>query len=67
MKRSSKLCSAVMLGLGALLLTRYVQGVSQQKQQRATKKLAKREVQCWEGEGGALIEPVPRPAARITV
>ena len=60
MKRNSKVCSAVVLGLGALLLTRYVQSVSQQKHKRETKKMAKREVQSWEGEGGALVAPVPR-------
>jgi hypothetical protein len=60
MKRNSRVCSAVVLGLGALLLTRYVHSVSQQKQTRETKKMTKREVQSWEGEGGALVAHVPR-------
>ena len=55
MKNNRKLIGAVLAGVGAWLITRYVQNVNTHRQ-RVTKKFAKDAVQSWEGEGGAIID-----------
>ena len=60
MRGRSQIGSAVMMGLGAWLLSCYVQGAMQRHHGRVTKKLAKEASQSWEGEGGAIIDAKPR-------
>ena len=60
MKGNTRIVGAVVAGLGTLLLANYVQGVSKQKKKHVTRKLAKEAVQSWEGEGGNIIDPLPR-------
>lgn len=60
MKGNTRIVGAVVAGLGTLLLANYVQGINKQKKKHVTKKLAKEAVQAWEGEGGNIIDPVPR-------
>lgn len=61
MKSSSQIFGAVVAGVGASLLTRYILSVQQQQQKRASKQLASDSHQRWDGEGGAIIDAVPRP------
>lgn len=63
MKSNARILGAVMLGVSTWLITSYVQNVMQQQKKRVTKKLTKEAVQAWEGEGGSIIEPAPRPVA----
>ena len=58
MKGNTRIVGAVVAGLSTLLLANYVQSISRQK--HVTKKLAKEAVQSWEGEGGNIIDPLPR-------
>lgn len=62
MKVNSRVVGAVLVGVGTMLLTCCVQGVKQQRK-LVTKKIAKEAVQSWEGEGGTIIDPVPRSTA----
>ena len=61
MKGNTRIVGAVVAGLSTLLLANYVQSISRQK--HVTKKLAKEAVQSWEGEGGNIIDPLPRVVA----
>ena len=63
MKGNTRIVGAVVAGLSTLLLANYVQSISKQKKKHVTKKLAKEAVQAWEGEGGNIIDPLPRPVA----
>lgn len=61
MKGNTRIVGAVVAGLGTMLLANYVQRISKQK--HVTRKLAKEAVQSWEGEGGNIIDPLPRVVA----
>lgn len=63
MKGNTRIVGAVVAGLSTLLLANYVQSINKQKKKHVTKKLAKEAVQAWEGEGGNIIDPLPRPVA----
>ena len=63
MKSNSRIFGVVLMGVGTWLLARYVQSAKQQQQKLVTKKLGRQAVQAWEGEGGNIIDPVPRKAA----
>lgn len=60
MKSNRFIVSAVLAGVSTWLLSNYFQGVSQQRRQLARKKMSKAAVQDWEGEGGSIIDVVPR-------
>ncbi len=60
MKANTRVVGAVVAGLSTLLLANYVQRINKQKTKHVTRKLAKEAVQSWEGEGGNIIDPVPR-------
>ena len=60
MKSNKFLVSAVMAGVSTLLLANYFQGIKQQRRQLAKKTVAKAAVNAGEGEGGAIIDVVPR-------
>ncbi len=62
MKSNSRIVGAVLVGVGAWLLGCYVQSNKKQHKKLAAKTLAKEAVQSWEGEGGTIIDPVPRSA-----
>ena len=62
MKSNRRIVGAVLVGVSTWLLTRYVQGIMKQNKRISTKKLTKDAVQAWEGEGGNIIDPVPRAA-----
>ena len=62
MKSNRRIVGAVLVGVSTWLLTCYVQGVMKQNKRISTKKLTKDAVQAWEGEGGTIIDPVPRAA-----
>ena len=63
MKGNTRIVGAVVAGLSTLLLANYVQSINKQKKKHVTKKLAKEAVQAWEGEGGNIIDPLPRAVA----
>lgn len=63
MNGNSRILGMLLMGVGAGLLTCYVQSVKKHHHRRVNKKLAKVAHQSWEGEGGAIIDPVPRTAA----
>ena len=63
MKSNRRIVGAVLVGVSTWLLTCYVQGVMKQNKKLSTKKLTKEAVQAWEGEGGNIIDPLPRPTA----
>lgn len=65
MKSNSRIFGAVLVGLGTLVLGRYVKNSMHHQKTLANKKLTKQAVQNWEGEGGNLIEAVRRPAAGL--
>ena len=63
MKSNSRIVGAVLVGMGAWLLACYVQSNKKQDKKLAAKTFAKEAVQSWEGEGGTIIDPTPRPVA----
>ena len=60
MKSNARIASAVVIGLGTWFLSCYVKDAAQLRHKRTTKKLTKQAVHAWEGEGGNIIDPVPR-------
>ena len=60
MKSNSRIVGAVLVGMGAWLLGSYVQSNKKQLKKQAAKTFAKEAVQSWEGEGGTIIDPLPR-------
>ena len=60
MTSNRQIFGAVLVGLSSWLLSRYVQGVMTQNKKRVTKKIARDAVHAWEGEGGAIIDAMPR-------
>lgn len=63
MKTNSRIVGAVLMGVGTWVIARYIQSAKQQQQKLATKKIGRQAVQAWEGEGGNIIDPVPRQTA----
>ena len=63
MKGNARIIDLVLVGVGTWLLASYFQSVHRHHHKRVNKKLAKEAHQSWEGEGGAIIDPVPRSAA----
>lgn len=63
MKSNKFIVSAVLAGVSTWLLTNYLQGIRHQRGQVARKKMTKAAVNAWEGEGGSIIDVVPRAAA----
>ncbi len=63
MKANSRILGAVLVGVGTWKTTSYCQGVLKRNHKHATKKLAKEAFQSWEGEGGTIIDPLPRATA----
>lgn len=62
MRSNSRIVGAVLVGLGAWFLGCYVQSNKKQQKKLAAKTFAKEAVQSWEGEGGTIIDPLPRSA-----
>ena len=63
MRSNVRIASAVAIGLGTWFLGCYLKDAAQQRHKRVTKKLTKEAVHAWEGEGGTIIDPVPRSAS----
>jgi uncharacterized membrane protein YbaN (DUF454 family) len=63
MKSNTQIVGAVLAGLCTLVLANHFQSNRKLTKKLVTKKLAKEAVQSWEGEGGALVDPAPRPSA----
>ena len=63
MKSNTQIVGAVLAGIGTLVLANHFHSSRKLNKKLVTKKLAKEAVQSWEGEGGALVEPIPRPPA----
>jgi|APDOM4702015191_1054821.scaffolds.fasta_scaffold889773_1 hypothetical protein len=63
MKGNSRIFGAVLVGVGTLLVTRHFRNAMHARRKLASKKLSKEANQSWEGEGGTIIDPVPRPVA----
>ncbi len=63
MKRNSTIAGLLLAGAGAWLVGCFVQGVMQRNHLLATRKLSKQANNTWEGEGGTIIDPAPRPNA----
>ena len=61
MKSNTQIVGAVLAGIGTLVLANHFHNNRKLGKKLVTKKLAKEAAQSWEGEGGALVEPVPRP------
>ena len=62
MKSNTQIVGAVLVGLSACVLANLFQNHRKLTKKLVTKKLAKEAVQSWEGEGGALVDPLPRIA-----
>lgn len=60
MKNNARIFGAALVGVSTCLLTLYVRSLTKQKKLLDTKILKKEAVQSWEGEGGAIIDHVPR-------
>ena len=60
MKGNTRIIGAVLVGVSTWLLASYFQSVKRHHHKRVNKKLAKEANQSWEGEGGAIIDAVPR-------
>ncbi|MCY7386939.1 MAG: hypothetical protein LH481_02575 [Burkholderiales bacterium] len=60
MKSNKRMVGAVVVGLTTWLLATYFQTGRKHTKKLVTRKLAKEAVQSWEGEGGAIIDPLPR-------
>ena len=63
MKSNSQFVGAVLVGVSTWLLASYFQNAIRRHQKRVSKQLAKEAHQCWEGEGGTIIDAVPRATA----
>ena len=63
MKSNTRIIGAVMVGVSTWLLASYFQSVKRHHHKRVNKQLAKEAQHCWEGEGGTIIDPVPRTTA----
>ena len=61
MNSNTRLMGAVLVGMSACVLANVFHSNRKLSKKLVTKKLAKEAVQSWEGEGGALVEPLPRP------
>lgn len=60
MKSNTRLVGAVLVGMSACVLANLFQSNRKLSKKLTTKKLAKEAVQSWEGEGGNIIDPLPR-------
>lgn len=61
MKRNTRLVGVVLAGISACVLANLIHSNRKLTKKVTTKKLAKEAFQSWEGEGGNIIDPVPRP------
>ena len=63
MKSNTRLVGAVLVGMSACVLANLIHSNRTQNKKVTTKKLAKEAFQSWEGEGGNIIDPLPRPTS----
>lgn len=63
MKGNSRIIGVVLAGVSTWLLASYLQSAMRRHHKKVSKQLAKEAHQCWEGEGGTIIDAVPRPVA----
>ena len=55
MKTNKSVIGAMLASLGAALLCNHIQNISTKRRRTIIKKLAKEEINTWEGEGGAIV------------
>ena len=63
MKANTRIIGAVLVGVSTWLLASYFQNLKRHHHRRVNKQLAKEAHQSWEGEGGSIIDAVPRATA----